>query len=390
VWTDLDSSVNQLRLNKIPINFEAADRIAQMGPGFEKEMKCNRQPPLMRLTFWLILLLLLASCNDGLPASPVTSTLADAPTEDLRGLSPEAIATLQSLEKLHNYPFYVMQYYGGYEYPQTGSTWPERSDFACSLFAAIGEAGDMFYGRNFDWNFSPALLLFTDPPDGYASVSMVDLTFLGISPVTSMALTDLALVELTDLLTAPSMPFDGMNENGLTIGMAAVPDEYLNDASYDPAKPTMGSIGIIRQVLDHARDVDEALGIFEQYNINFSGGPPIHYLIADPSGEAVLIEFYQGEMIQLPKEAPWHLATNHLRCIAEGDGGCLRYRTLSERLAGLNGQLDPQTAMQLLSEVNQGMTQWSSVYNMTRGDIDLVIAGSYDTVYSFQLEQFNP
>ena len=43
----------------------------------------------------------------------------------------------------------------------------------------------MFYGRNFDWEFSPALLLFTDPPDGYASVSMVDLTFLGISPAAS-------------------------------------------------------------------------------------------------------------------------------------------------------------------------------------------------------------
>jgi Flp pilus assembly protein TadD len=33
----------------------------------------------------------------------------------------------------------------------------------------------MFYGRNFDWDFSPALLLFTNPPDGYASVSRGDL-----------------------------------------------------------------------------------------------------------------------------------------------------------------------------------------------------------------------
>jgi predicted choloylglycine hydrolase len=219
---------------------------------------------------------------------------------------------------------------------------------------------------------------------------MVDLTFIGIDPKQSMTLTDLPLSQLAALLSAPSMPFDGMNEYGLTVGMAAVPDQYLDDASYDPARPTIGSIGIIRQVLDHARDVDEALEIFRQYNIDFSGGPPIHYLIADPSGKAVLVEFYQGEMVLLPNEEPWHMATNHLRCIARGDGGCQRYHTLSDRLTSLNGQLDPQAAMQLLSEVNQDMTQWSSVYNMTSGDINVVIAGLDDTVYSFHLDLRQP
>jgi hypothetical protein len=297
---------------------------------------------------------------------------------------------LRSLEKLHDYPFYVMHYYGEYYYQRIGSTLPEATDFSCSLFAALGEAGDMFYGRNFDWEFSPALLLFTDPPDGYASVSMVDLTFLGISPAASRTLTDLPLMERTALLTAPSMPFDGMNEYGLTIAMAAVPEEFMDDASYALSKPAIGSIGIIRQILDHAQDVDEAIEIFEQFNIDFGGGPPIHYLIADPGGKAVLIEFYQGEMIQLINEAPWHLATNHLRCIADGDGGCPRYRTISARLTELNGQLDPQAAMALLAEVKQGMTQWSSVYDMTSGDLRVVLAGRYDTIFSFHLDRLHP
>ncbi len=248
----------------------------------------------------------------------------------------------------------------------------------------------VFYGRNFDWDFSPAMLLFTDPSDGYASASMVDLTFLGISPVASRTLTDLPLVARTALLSAPSMPFDGMNEYGLTVGMAAVPEEFLDDASYDLSKPSIGSIGIIRQILDHARNVDEALELFTQYNIDFSGGPPIHYLIADPSGEAVLIEFYQGELIQLPNEVPWHLATNHLRCIAEGNGGCLRYQTISERLSMLNGKLDIKGAFQLLSDVNQGNTQWSSVYNMTRGDITIAIDTDFETLYPFHLDLSQP
>jgi hypothetical protein len=353
-------------------------------------MKSIYQTSIVRLSIWTMLLLLLISCSAGTSSDKVTLTLPATPTENLGGLSPNIITTLRSLEKLDDYPFYVMHYVGEYDYPKIGSTWLDVTDFSCSLFVAMGEGGDMLYGRNFDYDFSPALLLFTDPSDGYASASMVDLTFLGITPDASRTLTDLPLLARTALLSAPSMPFDGMNESGLTIAMAAVPDEYLDDASYDPSKPTIGSIPIIRQVLDHARDVDEALEIFAQYNIDFRGGPPIHYLIADPGGKAVLIEFYQGEMIQLPNEAPWHLATNHLRCIAQGDGDCPRYHTLSEQLSEQNGQLDPQAAMQLLSEVKQGLTQWSSVYNMTHGDIQVALAGRYDNVFSFHLDLLHP
>lgn len=353
-------------------------------------MKFIRQTTKPSLVLWTILLLLLTSCSGGVPATKATQIEITSPTEDTGGLSSDAIATLRSLEKLDDYPFYEMHFSGEYNYPRTGSTWLGRSDFSCSLFAALGDSGSMVYGRNFDWDFSPALLLYTDPPDGYASASMVDLTFLGIDPNIAKTLSDLPLVKRNALLTAPSMPFDGMNEYGLTIAMAAVPDEFEDDASYDPTKPSIGSIDIIRQILDHAKNVDEAVAIFEQHNINFGGGPPIHYLLADPSGKAVLIEFFHGEMILIPNDAPWHLATNHMRCIAVGDGGCWRYETISDQLTELDGQLDPSAGMQLLSEVRQDSTQWSAVYNMTNGDINVVIAGSYDSVYSFQLDLHLP
>ncbi len=337
-----------------------------------------------------ILLLLLSGCHAATPVPLEPSTLPVSPTENLGNLSTDAVSTLRSLEKLDDYPFYVMHYAGDYSYPQTGSMMPVNHVFSCSLFAALGNAGDKFYGRNFDWDFSPSLLLFTDPSDGFASVSMVNLTFIGINPNISTKLVDMPLTQRTGLLAAPSMPFDGMNEYGLTVAMAAVPDEFAGDASYDSSRPTIGSIGIIRQVLDHARNVDEALAIFEQYHIDFAGGPPIHYLLADPSGKAVLIEFYKGEIVELLNQSPWHLATNHLRCIAEGDGGCWRYRTISERLTAVNGQLDPQSAMQLLSDVKQSSTQWSSVYNMTNGDITMAIAKHYDTFYSFHMVLLQP
>jgi hypothetical protein len=317
---------------------------------------------------------------------PTASTTLVQPKATAGGLSAEEIITLRSLERVNDYPFYIMHYSGNYAYPRLSSHLLAGNSIGCSLFTTLGDSGDKLYGRNFDWDYSPALLVFTHPPDGYASASMVDLTFLGMSANDAKALTDRPVEERTDLLAAPSLPFDGMNEYGLTIGIAAVPGEYADDVSYDPSKTTIGSIGIIRQALDHARNVDEALEIFEQYNISFSGGPPIHYLLADRSGKAVLVEFYQHEMVQLYNENPWHLATNHLRCIAQGDSGCWRYDILDLRLRMLNGHLDTRAAMQLLSAVKQESTQWSAVYDMTSGDIHVAIGRDYETSYTFHLE----
>ncbi len=364
----------------------------------------------MRHLTIIFLFLFLISCSSSSPAAEVSPSIQVSPTQspgeitpaiaspapqasptsDLGGLTENESATLRSLQKVDGYPFYVMHYAGGYAYPETTTILLSPDDFSCSLFAAMGTPSAMVYGRNFDWEYSPALLLFTNPPDGYASVSMVDLTFLGIPPDAANSLTSLVANYQDALLTTPMLPFDGMNEYGLAIGMAAVPDEYTDDATDDPSLPNIGSIGIIRQVLDHARNAEEAVAMFEQYNIMFSGGPPIHYLVADRSGKAALIEFYEGEMVVLPNQDAWHLATNHLRCIARGDGGCSRYHTLAEALSASGGQLDLATAMQLLSTVDQEITQWSAVYNMSSGDIGIVIGRAYDQIFSFHLDLLKP
>ena len=59
-------------------------------------------------------------------------------------------------------------------------------------------------------------------------------------------------------------------------------------------------------MLDHARDVDEAVAILESHNIDFEGGPPVHYLMADATRKSVLVEFYRGEMNIFENEQPWH------------------------------------------------------------------------------------
>jgi hypothetical protein len=129
------------------------------------------------------------------------------------------------------------------------------------------------------------------------------------------------------------------------------------------------------------------LGFFD---ISFSRAVPIHYLLADPSGKAVLLEFHDQKLMQLPNLYPWHMATNHLRCLATGNGGCWRYETLFNRLVGKKGKLDPAAAMQLLGEVRQDSTQWSVVYHMNSGEVDVVLGANYEMVHTFQLEMVKP
>ncbi len=300
-------------------------------------------------------------------------------------LGPDETATLASLEQVDDYPLYTMHYYSDYELAEAA---PNRSQWlaqakpsqggagACALFAALGDAEHMVYGRNFDWRYSPALLLFTDPPDGYASVSMVDIDYL-VGADKAGSLLELPLAERQELLAAPRWPFDGMNEHGLTIGMAAVPPGQVPP---DPAKETLDSLDVMREVLDHAQDVDEALAILQSYNIDMGEGPPLHYLVADPSGRAFLLEFYQGETVILPNQAPWHLATNFLRASAgeSAFGECWRYDEIYEQLEQSNGQVTAHQAMDILSQVSQDNTEWSVVYDMSTGEVMVTMGKKYD------------
>jgi hypothetical protein len=298
--------------------------------------------------------------------------------------------TLASLEKVDDHPLYVMHYEGAYtsgdeDIVRDASLGASVPSWACSLFAALGDADAMVYGRNFDWEHSPAVLLFTAPPDGYASVSLVDIAYLGFTEAEARDLTKLSLDERRPLLDAPYLPFDGMNEYGLTIGMAAIPDSAM---PYDQAKMTIGSLGIIREMLDHARTVDEAIAVMENYNVDMGGGPAIHYLIADATGKAVLIEFYEGEMVVIPNDTAWHQATNFLLSAVTGgsaEGNCWRYDKIAARLSLAEGRLSTPDALALLSDVSQPGTQWSVVYGISTGEINIAMGRHYDTIHTFHL-----
>lgn len=352
-------------------------------------------------TFFLILVLtLLGGCTPAASSpglltptwtTPTPAAVIPSVQPPSNALTERQIATLNSLKLVDEYPLYTLSYEGEYG-AQSGLLFDSQNNrpgtsWACSLFAAFGDVHNGIYGRNFDWEYSPALLLFTHAPGAYASVSMVDMAYLGFDDEqTARHLLDLPLPERLALLEAPFLPFDGMNERGLAVGMAAVPSEPLPS---EPHKQRRDSLWVMRAILDHASQVEEAVNILQSYNIDWGSGPALHYLVADRSGRAALVEFYQGKMKVFTNQEAWHLATNFLHAAVAGKpaGQCWRYDRIFQRLSTTHGRLSMAEAMAVLQSVSQSGTQWSIVYGLTSGDVQVTIGRHYASPpHTFHLE----
>jgi predicted choloylglycine hydrolase len=215
---------------------------------------------------------------------------------------------------------------------------------------------------------------------------MVDISYLGFfktAPITDQ--------NRSQLLSAPYLPFDGMNEKGLAVGMMAISD--IQPVT-DPDKITIDSLAVIRLLLDKAANVEEALALLEKYNVDFSGGPVIHYLIADISGHSAVVEYGDAQKAQparfaFPNDQPWQVATNFVfapQPPAGADSSCWRYNLAYQTLAATEGKLTQPEAMALLRNVSQPNTLWSVTYNLRSGQVEVSLRRHYDQVHQFQLD----
>ncbi|MCI0512685.1 carcinine hydrolase/isopenicillin-N N-acyltransferase family protein, partial [candidate division KSB1 bacterium] len=269
-------------------------------------------------------------------------------------LTQKEIQTLQSLKKIAAYPLYTMTYYGDYglaEYLKVGipldsvnlpaNLRPNPAPPHCTCFATQSDSGRIF-GRNFDWRHHSALVLFTDPPDGYASVALVDNFYCGYPG-------EIPLADPTacrGLLQAPYRCLDGLNAKGVAIGLMAVPEATLHEA---PNKVTISNLAVVRLVLDYADDTAEAVALIRNYNIKFYE-VNLHYQVADRQGLAAIIEFVGGEMKVIYGSGAFQVCTNFILTHAQPKlaGRCWRYDLVTNQLTQNAGQLSAGAGMELL------------------------------------------
>ncbi len=242
------------------------------------------------------------------------------------------------------------------------------SDAGCTAFVSRNEEGDIIYARNFDFLYAPFLQVYTNPDNGYVSVSTVNLSFAGYGegnlPSSGISFQNF----LT--LAAPFLPFDGMNEKGVCIALLAVPEVWMID---DPDKITLNTTTAIRLVLDKAATIDEAVELLRKYNIYFSGDVTCHFLIADATGKSVIVEYYDNGLQVVESDTDYQIASNfiayHGLNIGEGYTEFDRYDAV-EKVLQNNNTVTVEDCEKLLNTVGiyDGETdklQWSVVYNLT-------------------------
>jgi hypothetical protein len=308
----------------------------------------------------------------------------------LIALLSQPLRSLTSLQKISNYPLFVMKYHGGYDFL---SRWgiighflqnakiPTVRPGTGTSFAALNPGGFALFGHNLDWwnqGHPATLLLFTDPPNGYASVAMVSIDVLGIENG------EIPWYQRLRLLLSPYFIQDGMNEFGLAIAVTPSPCRI---GSPDQQKPLIDSSQAMRLVLDHAKTVDEAIKLLMDFNVHFPRMCGHHHL-ADAFGNTAIVEYVDGKAIITRGEDPWLVTTNFL--VAEvqpqgANGPCWRYIRAYEKLSQHQGQISPRTAMQLLDDISTS-TIWSIVYNLSTGEVDLAMGRDYGLLYSFELD----
>lgn len=336
------------------------------------------------------------------------------------------IATVASIQKVNDYPMYTMEYSGDYgidEFIAQGGASNDAEliefviqhlmkglpitidlpDLACSTFNATTPEGDAIFGRNFDLSYSPSMLVRTDPEDGYASISMVNLGFLGYG---EDKLPDSPTSSIT-ALAAPYAPLDGMNEAGLAVGVLLI-DTDPTDQQTDRVDITTTTA--IRLMLDKCATVDEAVALLEQYDMHSSANSCYHFQIADASGETVVVEYIGNEMSVLEpgdettagaavEGRTYMAATNFLLTPGDYDfgSGQDRYAILADGLTAADGVLSEDAAMDLLSAVAQephinsrgeeSATQWSVVYNLNERTATIAVGMDYENTFEVSLAE---
>ncbi len=167
----------------------------------------------------------------------------------------------------------------------------ESPEIGCSSFTCTDNKGTRYFGRNYDFSTTTSMIVRTNPGNGrYASVSSVDLQFLGIKDGIYV---DNVMQKLT-CLAAAYAPLDGINEAGVSCGIymsyQGKKDEVVA-TNQTTDKPDLTSSTMLRLILDYAGSVDEAVELVKKYDLHDSAKTSFHYMVADSTGKSAILEW---------------------------------------------------------------------------------------------------
>ena len=230
------------------------------------------------------------------------------------------------------------------------------------------------FGRNYDYGFGDGAVLLN--PRGMQKRSLVD---------KSPAHWTSRYGSLTFNQYGRDNPMGGVNERGLVVELM-----WLDETRYpEPdSRPAVATLEYIQYLLDNYATVEEALEGSKRIRIGTR--TPLHYLVADKSGDVATIEFLEGRRVvhrgdTLPNpvlaNSTYEKSLEHLKGRqsqgaagpAFTSGSLDRFAQAAQRVAALERDKATQLVEKsfgILDEVKQSShTKWQVVYDLPRGTV---------------------
>ncbi len=264
----------------------------------------------------------------------------------------------------------------------------EGTKNGCSTIAAVNSEGKFMFGRNFDWIDCTSMIVKTKPEKGYASISTVNLDFLGYNKDYQPS----GIINSFLALGAPFVPLDGMNEMGLCIADLIIED--AGETHQNTEKIDLTTTTAIRLILDNAATVEEAINLLEQYDMHSSNGAMHHLAIADSYGNSVVVEYIDNEMYVTPTQFVTNFFLTDGKNYGFGsESSKIRFNILSDIYNQNNGVLEEDDIKSALISVCQSksfdpgwISQWSIVFNQSDKKIKFYHYEDYDKEYVFSID----
>jgi choloylglycine hydrolase len=179
---------------------------------------------------------------------------------------------------------------------------------ACTGITLVAEDGAVVFGRTQEWGTFDLRSRVAIIPRGYAIQTVMPDGKKGLAWSTKYGTVGLDVLE-KDLL------IDGMNEKGLSVNLF-YNEGFTEYAEYDPKKASQSVpiLALAPYLLTAFESVDEVrkgladlpvVGVPEEA---IGGAPPVHMMVTDRSGKAIVVEFTKG--VTTIHDAPLGVITN--------------------------------------------------------------------------------
>lgn len=198
----------------------------------------------------------------------------------------------------------------------------------------------------------------------------------------------------TAALADRHLVFEGMNDAGLYVGLAATPRVPV---TRDPRKLAATSSELVRALLARAATVEEAVAAARVRSLQDPPSSPStsHFMVVDPSGRSAVLEYVGDELRVVPKQGRHqHMTDDYLtpvelraRPFWATDGRHAR----AARLLAAGGGRDQEGVLSILRAVVMTEVSWATqyalVYDLRARTLALAPDRRWDEVTTFQLDR---